>query len=70
MYNIAYLACCFKSMVIWMQDVSSKLSKLKLQAKAKVAKEAKEAKEGKGGKSGATKKEPKEIAGEKEKVRE
>ena len=51
-----------------MQDVNAKLSKLKLQAKAKVAKEAKEAKEGRGVKSGAAKKD-KDDVGEKEKVR-
>ena len=50
-----------------LQDVSSKLSKLKLQAKAKVAKEAKEAKGAKGGKSEITKKD-KDGTGEKEKV--
>ena len=44
------------------QDVTAKLSKLKLQAKAKVAKEAREAK---GGKSDTTKK---DGAAEKEKV--
>ena len=34
-----------------MKDVNAKLSKMKLQAKAKLAKEAKEAKENKGAKS-------------------
>lgn len=56
-------------MVSCMQDVNAKLSKLKLQAKAKIAKEAKEAKEGKGGKSGTPQKDTKDGAGEKEKVR-
>ena len=52
--------------MIHLQDVTSKFSKLKLQAKAKMAKEAKEAK---GGKSGVTKKDSKAVPEEKEKVR-
>lgn len=47
-----------------MQEVNAKLSKMKLQAKAKQAKEAKDAKEGKGGKS-VSKKEATDAADEK-----